>query len=304
MVRRLPPMNWLRAFEAAARHVSFTGAAQELGVTPSAVSQQVRLLEHHLGSTLFYRLPRSLKLAEAGEAYLPLVRDAFERLAASTAEIFGDRTGERLTVKATMGFALFWLVPRLPRFRALHPEIALRVTTSIWAGEPRDPAMDLEIRHGPDSWPGMRAERLTRDLVFPVCSPELRDGPPRLEHPAELARHTLLHAVGFREGWSDWLARAGAAGLVDAAAGLEFDTSAMTIELALRGAGVALGRSCFVGEHLAAGRLVAPFDLAIPTDEAVYLISPAGRPAESAAERFRVWLLTESEGARAAPGGA
>src|SRR5690606_32802239 len=119
------------------RHVSFTGAAQELGVTPSAVSQQVRLLEQHLGRVLFYRLPRSLRLAEAGEAYLPLVRDAFDRLAASTAEIFGGR----LKVKATAAFAVFWLMPRLPRFRALHPDVALRITTSIWSAEIPDPGI-------------------------------------------------------------------------------------------------------------------------------------------------------------------
>ncbi len=294
MPRRLPPVNWLRAFEAAARHVSFTQAARELGVTPSAVSQQVRLLEQHLGCALFNRLPRSLELAEAGEAYLPLVHDAFERLVASTAELFGDRGVKRLTIRVTAGFAVFWLIPRLTRFRARHPDMALRLTTSIWAGEPRDPAADLEIRHGAGGWPGMRAERLSWDTVFPVCSPSLRNGPVPLVSPADLSRHTLLHAIGFREGWGEWLARAGVADRVDPAEGLEFDTSVMTIELALRGAGVALGRSCLVGELLAAGRLVAPFELALPTDEAVYLISTAGRPADSAAERFRVWLLAEA----------
>lgn len=299
MARHLPPVNWLRAFEAAARHVSFTGAAQELGVTPSAVSQQVRLLEQHLGRVLFYRLPRSLRLAEAGEAYLPLVRDAFDRLAASTAEIFGDRAGGRLKVKATAAFAVFWLMPRLPRFRALHPDVALRITTSIWSAEIPDPGIELEVRLGAGNWPGLQAERLTWDTVFPVCSPVLRDGPPRLARPADLAGHTLLHVLGFREGWTQWLARAGAAKQVDAAQGLEFDTAVTAIELALRGAGVALGRSCFVGELLATGRLVAPFDLVLPAEEAFYLVSPAGRPIGSAAERFRAWLLAEARSDRA-----
>lgn len=294
MPRALPPLIWLRAFEAAARHRSFVAAAEELGVTASAVSQQVRLLEQHLGRLLFHRLPRGLKLAEAGEAYLPLVSETFERLAVGTVEIFGHGRAHRLTVRATVAFSVLWLAPRLPRFRALYPDIELRITSSIWPAEFPDPGIDLEIRQGLGDWPGLDAERLTWDRIFPVCSPALAAGPPRLAEPADLARHTLLHAIGFRDGWAEWLQAAGLAGRVNPRRGLEFDTGVMTVELALRGAGVALGRTCFVKELLDLGRLVAPFSLAVPTDEAFYLVAPRRRPDSDASRAFREWLRTEA----------
>jgi LysR family glycine cleavage system transcriptional activator len=294
MSRALPPLTWLRAFEAAARHRSFVAAAVELGVTPSAVSQQVRLLEQHLGRLLFHRLPRGLKLAEAGESYLPLLSEAFERLSAGTVEIFGQHRTHRLTIRATVAFSVLWLAPRLPRFSALHPDIEFRVTSSIWPAEFPDSGIDLEIRQGTGDWPGLEAERLTRDHVFPICSPTLAAGPPGLAQPADLVRHTLLHAIGFREGWAQWLKSAGVANLVDARRGLEFDTGVMTMEMALRGAGVALGRTCFVAELLAGGRLVAPFSLSVPTDEAFFLVAPSRRRETDAARAFRQWLRAEA----------
>ncbi len=293
MLRRMPPLGWLRAFEAAARHVSFVAAAEELGVTPTAVSQQVRLLEQHLGRLLFHRLPRGLRLAEAGHSYLPLLNDVFERITAGTTEIFGERTGNRLLVRSTVAFATYWLVPRLERFRAAHPRIELRLTSSIWSADFPDPGIDLEIRFGNGDWPGLSAERLTWDRAFPVCSPALAAGPPRLARPAGLARHTLLHTIGFREGWAQWLQVAGVADLVEAPAGPEFDTAVVAIELALRSAGIAMGRTCFVDHLLADGRLVAPFDLALPADEAFYLAAAAGRPESEAAHAFRAWLRAE-----------
>lgn len=294
MPRRLPPLSWLRAFESAARHVSFAAAAEELGVTPSAVSQQVRLLEQHLGRVLFHRLPRGLRLAEAGEAYLPLLSETFERLAAGTGEMFGDRNGDRLSVRATMAFSVFWLAPRLARFRAQYPEIELRITSSIWPAEFPDPGIDLEIRHGNGDWPGLEAERLTWDRVFPVCSPVLLDRAPGLAHPAELAQHTLLHTIGFREGWVQWFAAAGVAGRVDAHQGLEFDTAVMAVTLASEGAGVALGRTCFVDRLLTKGALIAPFTTSLDTTEAFYLVKPARRPETEVASAFRDWLRAET----------
>lgn len=294
MLHRLPPLNWLRTFESAARHLSFTAAAAELGVTQSAVSQQVRLLEQHLGRVLFHRLPRGLKLAEAGEALLPLLRDTFERLATGTAEIFGAPVNNRLMVRATTGFALLWLAPRLQRFHAAHPDIGLHVITSIWPAEYTDPSLDLEIRCGGGHWPGLEAERLSWDEVFPVCSPALGVGPRPLCDPADLASHVLLHVVGFQDGWTQWLARAGVADRVDASGGLTFDTAAMALELAAQGAGVALGRSCYVREAIETGRLIAPFKFAFATDEAFYLVAPKERPRSRAATAFRDWLLAEA----------
>lgn len=299
MPRALPPLTWLRAFEAAARHRSFVAAAEELGVTASAISQQVRLLEQHLGRLLFHRLPRGLKLAEAGEAYLPLLSETFERLAVGTVEIFGHGRTHRLTIRATVAFSVLWLAPRLPRFRALHPGIEIRITSSIWPAEFPDPGIDLEIRQGMGDWPGLEAERLTWDHIFPVCSPALAAGPPGLAEPVDLARHTLLHAIGFRDGWAEWLQAAGVGSRVDARRGLEFDTGVMMIDLALRGAGVALARTCFVEEHVASGRLVAPFPLTVPTKEAFYLVAPSRRPDSDASWAFREWLRAEISTERA-----
>jgi LysR family glycine cleavage system transcriptional activator len=232
-------------------------------------------------------------LAEAGETYLPLLTETFERLAAGTGEIFGHRNGDRLSVRATMAFSVFWLAPRLTRFRAKHPGIELRITSSIWPAEFPDPGIDLEIRHGNGDWPGLDAERLTRDRVFPVCSPALVDRGPGLSHPADLASHTLLHTIGFREGWEQWLVAAGAADLVDAHQGPEFDTAVMTITLAVQGAGIALGRTCFVEEHLAKGALIAPFATSLDTSEAFYLVTPAHHAETEPARAFRDWLRAE-----------
>jgi LysR family glycine cleavage system transcriptional activator len=274
MSSRLPPINWLHAFEVAARHMSFTEAGRELGVTQSAVSQRVRLLERHLGRPLFHRLPRGIKLAAAGESLLPLLSETFNRLVEGTGEIFGRPGRDRLVLRATLGFAAFWLAPRLARFHAAHPEIGLRVITSVWSAEYPAPGIDLEIRPGTGSWPGLEAERLTWDKVFPVCSPALLRGRNRLASPADLARHTLLHQIGFREGWIHWLARAGASGQVDANKGVEFDTAVLAIEQAVRGKGVALGRTCYVEELVAEGRLAVPFDIVLASTEAFYLVSP------------------------------
>jgi LysR family glycine cleavage system transcriptional activator len=300
MARRLPPLTWLRSFEAAARHVSFSLAAEELGVTPSAVSQQVHLLEEHLGRLLFHRLPRGLRLAEAGQSYLPLLNAVFERLSYGTTEIFGERSDKRVSVRSTVAFAAYWLAPRLTRFRAAHPDFELRLTSSIWSAEFPDPGIDLEIRFGNGDWPGLTAERLTWDRVFPVCSPTVAAGPPRLSRPAGLAGHALLHTIGFREDWRQWLKAAGADQQVDARGGLECDTAVIALELAMLGEGIALGRSCFVDGLLATGRLVAPFALKLPAEEAFYLAAPAGQPDTAAALAFRRWLRSEIGSARSA----
>jgi LysR family glycine cleavage system transcriptional activator len=298
MAKKLPPLNWLRTFEAAATTMSFTAAARELGITQSAVSQQVRLLESHLGRPLFHRLPRGLRLTEAGDALLPLLGDAFTQIANGTAEIFGDLARVRLMVRATTSFAALWLVPRLPRFRARHPDIEFRLTSSIWAVDYPDPAVDLEIRYGTGRWSGLKSDRLTWDELFPVCSPDWAQGPQQMKRLEDLGRRTLLHVFGFRDGWPEWLAKAGLADKIDGASGLEFDLGLAALDLAERGVGVALGRTCYAAELIAAGRLIVPFDITLPTDEAFYLVSAEGRPSTAAAVAFRTWVLEEAATAR------
>jgi LysR family glycine cleavage system transcriptional activator len=298
MVKKLPPLNWLRTFEVAATTMSFTAAARELGITQSAVSQQVRLLESHLGRPLFHRLPRGLRLTEAGDALLPLLGDAFTQIANGTAEIFGDLARVRLMVRATTSFAALWLVPRLARFRARHPDIEFRLTSSIWAADYPDPAVDLEIRYGTGRWSGLKSDRITWDELFPVCSPDWANGPQRMTRPEDLGRRTLLHVFGFRDGWPEWLAKAGLSDKIDGASGLEFDLGLAALDLAERGVGVALGRTCYAAERIAAGRLIEPFGIRLPTDEAFYLVSAEGRPSTAAAVAFRTWVLEEAATAR------
>ncbi len=298
MKRAIPPPNWLHTFEAAARCLSFTDAAQELGITPSAVSQQIRLLEQTLGLPLFHRLPKGLELTGDGLAYLPAIQEGFQRMAESTQALFGGGRGLLLTLRSNAAFALLWLSPRLPRFRQAHPDVALRVNVSIWLTETDWDGVSLEIRYGGGDWPGFKAERLTRERLFPVCAPALADGPPGLHRPADLATHPLIHLLGDAEGWPRWLALAGVEDL-KANPGLQFDSSAVALEAAAAGAGVVLGKQTFADPYLRTGRLVRPFEAAIDSDEGFFLVSPEGRVDPPQAAAFRAWL--HAEAAREAP---
>lgn len=293
----LPPLNWLRAFEAAARHMSFTDAGRELGVTQSAISQNIRLLEAHLGQPLFIRHAQRLELTDSGKAYLPSLRKAFAAIGAGTAEVFGAGRGERLTVRTTPGFADLWLAPRLGALAAAEPDLSIRVLSTIWDIEfdGRDDA--LEIRYGDGHWPGMTAERLTYDRIFPVAAPALAA---RLSaDPAALGGMRLLHTVGFRIGWGRWLEAAGLADRVNADDGYQFDTALLPTQLAEQGHGVALARLSLVADRLADGRLVAPLTPALETEEAFHLVQPATRPPGDAATRFANWLRREATDAAA-----
>jgi len=293
MARRLPPLNWLRAFEAAARHLSFTDAAHELKVSQPAVSQQVKLLEHWLGEPLFRRYPRGLGLTVAGAAYLPVVRQAFERLSGGTEELFGREHGTRVTVRTYVSFALEWLAPRLARFADAHPGIDVRITSSVWLTEFDWETVDLDIRFGDGVWPELRAERLSRERLFPVCAPALRGGDPPLAAPADLARHRLLHVLGIDAGWQDWLRAAGVEG-VDAGRGYQLDNAATALDLAARGVGVALGWSSLARSRLSSGRLIAPFGPRMEVRDGWFLLSPAKRADTPAAASFRDWLAAEA----------
>lgn len=285
----LPPLNWLRAFEAAARLMSFTQAGRELGVTQSAISQNVRLLEAHLGQRLFDRLPQRLDLTESGKAYLPAVQDGFGRISAGTREVFGPRGGERVTLRATPGFADFWLAPRLQRLFAEAPDLQLRITSTVWDIEFEAGGADLEIRYGDGNWPGLACEKLATDKVFPVTSPQL--GAVLQADPAALAQQRLFHTIGFRVTWPRWLQAAGLANTVDGESGDHFDTAILPLHLAEQGCGVALARSSLVQPKLDAGTLVAPLEPHVPTTEAFFLVWPTDRPMRADAERVVQWLL-------------
>lgn len=211
MARHLPPLNGLRAFEAAARHLSFTRAAEELNVTQTAISHRIRALEERLGVRLFRRLPRGLVLSEEAQLFLPPVRDAFDQIAAATERLSKEQTGGVLTVSVLPSFAAKWLVPRLGRFRAAHPDIDLRITAALELVDFARDDVDVAIRCGRGHYPGLRVQRLFGETIYPVCSPLLLEGPQALRRPADLGHHTLLHDDDT-SAWQLWLEHAGVEG--------------------------------------------------------------------------------------------
>lgn len=289
MARQLPPLTWLRAFEASARHLSFTNAAAELNLTQAAISKQVRLLEHFLAEPLFQRKPRSLVITKVGAAYLPKVRDAFERLADGTEEVFGGRRAGVLTIRAAAGFAVNWLAPRLGRFFDAYPDIPLRIASSVWNDDFDKERFDLDIQYGSGNWPEYRADQLTFETISPVCAPALATA---LHTPSDLDQHRLLHVLGYEEGWAVWLKAAGL-GPIGAGRGMQCDTSLMAFALAKQGLGVALARSSLVQGELDCNQLVRPFDLYVPIREAFHLITPNSGAVHPHASIFRNWILTQ-----------
>lgn len=289
--KALPPLNWLRAFEVSARHLNFTHAAEELHLTQGAVSQQIRQLESHLGVTLFKRLPRGLGLTEEGQSYLPVVQDAISRLAVGTNEIFGQHKRRPIKVRGSLSFLHFWLAPKLADFRRAHPQLDIRYISNLWVKE-LDGEDDVEIRWGHGQWPGLVSQRLTWDTLFPVCSAQLMTDSPLCE-PRDVARHPLLHVLGYEEGWGYWLKRVGADD-VDYSTGPQFDTLVSTLRLAELGQGIALARSSMVEDLLREGRLVEPFDLRIEASESFYLVRDSGTELHPDAMAFATWLVAQA----------
>lgn len=289
--KSLPPLNWLRSFEVSARALNFTHAAEELHLTQGAVSQQIRQLESHLGVALFKRLPRGLGLTEEGQSYLPVVQDAISRLAVGTNEIFGQHKRGPVKVRGSLSFLQYWLAPRLPDFSRQHPHIDIRYISNLWVKAP-DGEDDLEVRWGNGEWPGLHAQRLTWDVLVPVCSPALI-ARSAIREPRDLRHHPLLHVLGYEEGWGYWLKRVGADD-VDYSRGLQFDTLVSTIRMAELGQGVALARSSVVEDLLRDGQLVAPFSQRIEASESFYLVREQGRPLPPDAALFSSWLVAHA----------
>ncbi len=284
------PVNWLRAFEVAARHLSFSAAASELNVTPAAVSQQVRLLEQRLGEQLFLRHARGLRLTRAGETLVPACRESFERLDGALAELFGSRRRDRLVIRVALGFARQWLLGNLAAFAQAHPDIPIRLVATVWAGEPLDASVDLDIRLALSPVRGMACHRLTQDEIFPVCSPELASGAPRIRQPVDLRHHARLHTIGFAQGWPHWFAAAGIEP-ERAERGVEFDSMRLALDMAALGHGVALARSSYADELLRTRRLKALFDVRLKARDNVYLTHAHGLDPASPAALFRDWIL-------------
>lgn len=283
----LPPLNWLRAFECAARHMSFTAAAEELGVSQAAVSQQVRQLEDLLGAPLFKRLARGIALTDAGVAYLPALRDSFTRIARETEQVFGQLGERPVTVRAPPTLAALWLAPRLRELPAKHPDIQVRVTTAWTPADFGGDGIDLEIRYGAGGWPGVQSRRLFAEQYFPVASPGLA-GDLAPGKAAELARRPLLHVLGEREGWGEFFRAEG----VNAAPseGPQFDSLLVALHAATAGAGVALATAPIADPLLASGALVECGFERRPARAAHHVVLPTQDTSPEAAT-VADWLL-------------
>jgi LysR family glycine cleavage system transcriptional activator len=296
MKKRLPPLNWLRSFEAAARHLNFTQAATELHMTQAALSQQIKGLESRLGCALFKRLPRSLALTDAGRAYIPGVREAIENLAVITDEVFGKERSRTLSVRVNLVFFNTWLAPRLADFRHQYSDIDLRFTSNIWFTG-ADAEADVEIRYGKGNWPDFSSDRLTWDRLVPVCSPKLLYQQSIPDQPNSLNDYSLLHVIGYEEGWGHWLKQLGYHG-IDASQGVHFDSLMTAMEMAAHGHGIALSRSSLAAEMLKSGRLLAPFSESIAAAESFFLATPTNKPIQSQAQKFKDWIIQQAEKSR------
>ena len=291
MVAGLPSLNGLRAFEAAARHLSFTRAAAELHVTQTAISHQIRRLETQLGMRLFHRRNRALALTPEAQAYLPAVRAAFEDLREATERLRRRERQSVLTVSTMASLAAKWLLPRVAGFQEANPGIEVRLTASTHLVDFRREEIDMAIRYGHGTWPGVRADWLMSEDIFPVCSPTLLKGKRGLRRPEDLAQFTLIHNTGFREDWQVWLTAAGLPLSLAQKRGLVFGESFMAIQAAIDGLGVALARTPFVEADIREGRLVAPFDLALPDKAGFYVVAPEETADTPKIKLFREWLM-------------
>jgi LysR family glycine cleavage system transcriptional activator len=291
---RLPSLGGLRAFEAAARHLSFKAAAVELAVTPTAISHRIRRLEEELGSELFYRRARSIALSRAGEVLLPDVRDAFVKLQQATGKMRDAEGSGVLTVSTVASFAVKWLVPRLGDFQQQNPGIDVRISSNMALSNFREDGVDLAIRYGRGRWPDLRADLLFSEGSFPVAAPSLLSGGTPLNDPADLAQHTVLHTANFPDDWRRWLTMAGLPDL-EPAGNQIFDETIVVQQAAINGLGMALGRQALAGIDIAAGRLVKLFDMALPQETAFYLVSPLATQDQPKIAAFRNWILAQIE---------
>jgi LysR family glycine cleavage system transcriptional activator len=280
----------LRAFDSAARHMSFTEAAGELGVTQAAVSQQVRQLEDWLGTQLFKRLPRALALTDAGIAYLPTVRDSFDRLHLGTEQIFSRLERRPVTLRATATVAALWLAPRLVQFQAQHPDITLRVTTLYAPVDFGQDGVDIELRYGPGDWPGVNSYRLAEETYFPVASPRYLDDTAPLANPSDLMRHRLIHVLGEREGWGSYL-RHFAIADPPVSEGLQCDSQIVALQACIAGGGVMLATAPQIEPLLAARQVIAPLPERLKARHAHYLVLPEAPAPSRDVAKVVDWLL-------------
>ena len=288
MNRKLPPLNTLRVFKEAAHSLSFTEASKVLNVTQAAVSHQIKSLESELGQLLFERGNRSLALTDSGQRFLPYVDQIFSVLQEGMEQLSAEENPNTLTVSVLPSFASRWLVPRLGLFIKANPDIDFRLAPSRGLTNFKKESIDLAIRHGSGRYPGLHCMHLLDESIFPVCSPDLMNGPHALRHPRDLKHHVLLHDDGHGD-WRKWLLAADVHD-VDADKGPVYSDSGMAVQSAIEGDGVALARSQLVKADIRRGLLVKPFDITQPSRFAYYIVYPDDHPATPAMNAFINWM--------------
>jgi LysR family glycine cleavage system transcriptional activator len=291
--KQLPAMAALRAFEAAARKLSFTEAAEDLGQTQGAVSHQIRELEARLGVMLFERKARGINLTELGERYLPYVSESLDRLRAGEAALRPQAPESVLTVSCSPNFAQKWLVPRLGGFSDAHPDIDLRISAALQHITFEGDGIDVAVRHGTGEWPELDVAQLCPETVFPVCSPHLPSSLEQVRSIGDLTEFVLLHDQD-KSAWSGWLESVGAnVDAFDLDRGSIFNQTSLVIDAAVAGQGIALARSALAELDLAAGRLIRPVAEQVDAKFAYWIVCPKRTAARPNIQRFRDWLLSQ-----------
>ena len=292
-IRELPPLNWLRSFEATARHLSFTAAAGELMITQSAVSQQVKLLEHFLGQPLFLRRPRRLQMTDVARNYLPTVINAFRILRDGTGEFLAPREESVLEIKANTAFSVFWLLPNLSKFTNAHPDVRIHLSTAFWSSDFAGSNAGIEIRYGRGEWDDVSGTRLRQEMIYPVCAPEIAE---RLHSPEDLLNETRLHLINLADNWAFWEKSVGLPNRIGTD-GHYFNTLVLALDLAKRGQGITLGHDTLCADFLANEDLVKPFDLLAEARDNYYAVLPHGERSSPEARLFHDWVISQFLGA-------
>lgn len=293
MHRRLLPLNALKAFEAAARHLSFTKAAEELFVTQAAVSHQIKALEEFLSMKLFLRRNRTLLLTEEGQAYFLELKDIFKHLQEATERLLAKGSKGAITVAMPPSFASQWLVPRISRFSVEHPDIDVRIKAVDFDEGFLEDDVDVAIYYGKGRWSGVKADKLHTEYLTPLCSPMLFNGPKPLNSLSDLKHHVLLHDLS-REAWKNWLKSVGVSG-VNVNQGPVFSHSMLVLQAAALGQGIALGNTILARPELDAGRLIMPFEEKVASRDAFYLVCDEAQADLGKIAAFRSWILAQVE---------
>ena len=293
MAARLPPLNALRAFEASARHLSFTRAADELFVTQAAISHQIKSLEEHLGIKLFMRKNRALLLTEEGQSYFLDIKDIFTSILEATEKLLSRGAKGAITLSLPPSFAIHWLVPRLSAFNQLHPDIDVRIKAVDQSDGLLTEDVDVAIYYGRGQWPKVKADKLHTEYLIPVCSPLIFNGTKPLDTPEDLVHHTLLHDSSRRD-WKRWFRQLDIKS-VNVNHGPIFSHSSMILQAAIHGQGIALAHNIIAKQDIDAGRLICPFSEVLVNKSAFYVVCRENQADVGKIAAFRQWILETVE---------